>query len=290
MCQWSSDSARGLRPAVATLLVVLIAGISAPAMGQDRTARWLESLGFTELLAIHLEERLQDATGDADARRRTASRLAEVYAALLRSEEDPENRERLVESSRRLLQIVPDDESLGLRVALCRNRYLSASKTMEDARIELATPSEIEAAVRELSNLSGELNTIRRSMARRVETLAKSRSRRVERRLTDAMQWQAMGALLEGWSRYYVGMHRNDDAELEKAQTAFGVVLQGDNPIPGPSEVSIDLQAVEGFARAMLGMGMTTATLVSANAAEGWFDRLQYPETDPAHLASTPRS
>lgn len=288
MCQWSSDSARGLRPAVATLLVVLIAGISAPAMGQDRTARWLESLGFTELLAIHLEERLQDATGDADARRRTASRLAEVYAALLRSEEDPENRERLVESSRRLLQIVPDDESLGLRVALCRNRYLSASKTMEDARIELATPSEIEAAVRELSNLSGELNTIRRSMARRVETLAKSRSRRVERRLTDAMQWQAMGALLEGWSRYYVGMHRNDDAELEKAQTAFGVVLQGDNPIPGPSEVSIDLQAVEGFARAMLGMGMTTATLVSANAAEGWFDRLQYPETDPGTRQSVP--
>lgn len=288
MFQWSNDPGRGRRRWAAGLLLVVISGISLPVAAQDRTARWLESRGFTDLLAMHLEERLEAAQGDGDARRRTASRLSEVYASLLRSEEDPATRERLVERSRKLLQIVPDEESLGLRVALCRNRYLNASKTMEDARIELATSEEIEAAVQELADLSGELNTIRRAMARRVETLAKSRSRRVERRLNDAVQWQAMGALLEGWSRYYVGKARNDDTELEKAQTAFGVVLQGDNPIPGASEVSVDLQAVEGFARAMLGMGMTTASLVSAKAAESWFDRLQYPETDPGTRQSVP--
>ena len=288
MSPWWNESGRPVRLAVAGLLLVLAVGPASEAFAQDRTARWLESQGFTDLLAIHLEERLQAAAGDADARRRAASRLAEVYATLLRSEDDPEDRERLVTQSRRLLEIVPEEESLGLRVALARNRYLNASRTMEDERIELAEPDDVRAAVAELDGLSGELEAIRRTMTKRIDTLSKSRSRRVERRLEDALQWQAMAALLEGWSRYYVGRARGDSGQMEKAQVAFGVVLQGDEPIPSPSEVSVDLQGLEGFARAMLGMGMSTASLISAKAADEWFDRLMLPETDAATRQAIP--
>ena len=286
MSPWWNESGRPARLAVAGLVFVLGfvmgSGFATPAFAQDRTARWLESQGFTDLLAIHLEERLEAATGDLESRRRAASRLAEVYATLLRSEEDQAARDRLVQQSRRLLEIVPDEESLSLRVALARNRYLNASRIMEDGRIELADPEDVNSAVAELAQLSEELEAIRRTMTKRIENLSKSRSRRVERRLDAALQWQATAALLEGWSRYYVGRARADQAEMEKAQVAFGVVLQGDEPIPSPSDVSIDLQRVEGFARAMLGMGMTTASLISTRAAEDWFNRLRYPETHAA--------
>ena len=288
MSPWWNESGHPVRLVLAGLLMVLLQGLSPTASAQDRTARWLEARGFSDLLAIHLEERLEEAAGDLEARRRAAGRLAEVYALLLRSEDDPERREELVERSRRLLEIVPDEESLSLRVALARNRYLNASRIMEDDRIELADPGDVNPAVAELEVLSEELETIRRTMTRRIENLSRSSSRRVERRLDDALQWQAMAALLEGWSRYYVGRARGDEAEMQKAQLAFGVVLQGDEPIPSPSDVSVDLQAVEGFARALLGMGMTTASLISAKAADAWFDRLMYPETHAATRQAIP--
>ena len=280
MSPWWNESGRFVRLAAAGLILSLGVGFAAPtSFAQDRTARWLENQGFTDLLAIHLEERLEAVAGDLESRRRAAGRLAEVYATLLRSEEDQDARDRLVEQSRRLLEIVPDEESLSLRVALARNRYLNASRVLEDGRIGLADPGDLKAAVVELSGLSQELETIRREMTQRVENLSRSRSRRVERRLDDAIQWQATAALLEGWSRYYVGRASADQTEMEKAQIAFGVVLQGDEPIPLPSDVSIDLQRVEGFARAMLGMGMTTTSLISSRAGEAWFGRLRYPET-----------
>lgn len=272
---------RGCGP---TALLVVLWGVlaaTAPVHGQDRTARWLSDRGMDELLALHLEEQLVESTGDADARRRVASRLAEVYAGILRAEEDAERRDALVTQSRRLLDIVPSDEAASLRIALARNRYLNASRTLEDDRIELSTPEDVAEAVAELDGLAEELATIRRSISRQVESLSRSRSRRVERRLEELVQWQAMSALLEGWSRYYVGRARGDRTRLEQAQLAFGVVLEGDNPVPAPSEVSVDLQAVEGFARAVLGMGMTSAILETPSITKQWFERLQYPVTDP---------
>ena len=67
MSPWWNESGRPVRLAVAGLLLVLAVGPASEAFAQDRTARWLESQGFTDLLAIHLEERLQAAAGDADA-------------------------------------------------------------------------------------------------------------------------------------------------------------------------------------------------------------------------------
>ncbi|MAC19096.1 MAG: hypothetical protein CMJ23_05335 [Phycisphaerae bacterium] len=258
------------------------------AWGQDRTSDWLEARGLDELLARHLENQLAAAAGDASSRGRLAARLAEIYAELLRVESDEARRLEFVERSRDLLKVVSGEDAASLRIALARNRYLNASRVVENGRIELASDEELAGAIRDLTRLSEELEKVRRDLKSRITALSRSKARRAEQRLDITLRWDATAALLEGWSRYYVGRSKGSTKELERAQLAFGSVLQGDDPIPDPRDVSVDLQVMEGFSRAILGMGLTTSALVSSQAGDLWLRRLEYPETDAATRAALP--
>ncbi len=263
-------------------------GVVPRAAAQDRTAAWLESRGLDELLARHLEVALEEARGDQSERGRIAGRLARTYARMLRAEADEARRAAIVARSMRMIDIVPEEDAGELRVALVRNRYVRASQVLEDDRIGVAEPAAVEEALGELREIARELSAVRDRAEQDARQAARGRGRRVEDRIERHLELAANAGLIEGWSRYYLGRASGERAELERAQLALGSVLRGDSPIPSADEVSVDLQAADGFANAILANAMVTAALVSPDAAATWFERLSRSVTHESVRRAAP--
>ncbi len=292
-----SDLATSARPGTwIVLLGALMLSIgSRTAVGQDRAANWLEDRGMFELLQLHLEEARTDAAGDPALRDRLATRLAGVYASLIERENDDEQRAVLVSRARRLLADNTIEDAEALRLALLRTRYRSASSIIEKGRVDLAEEDAIRAAERELETLArdleilaGDLESVIRRSDRGLDRATGIRVRQLDAEIEASRKMQLASALLEGWSLYYAGRALDDDDRFGRAQLAFGRVLQGDEPIPGPEDISLDRQEFEYFASAVLGMAMTSAELVSHRGATPWFDRLKSLRTHPVILAAVP--
>lgn len=280
---------RGWRGLLGTALLALALVLPvASAVAQDRTAAWLESKGLDELLARHLENDLAAAQGDQGARARIAGRLALTYARLLGRVEDDDRRAAIVERSGRIIDIVPRSEVGELRIALVRNRYVRASRIMEDDRVGAAEADEVAQAVEELAALAVELDGVRQNAIKEAEQESRAQGRRVDERIERQLELAAAAGLLEGWTRYYVGIARKDRRQLELAQLALGSVLRGESPIPDAEEVSIDLQMVESFANAVLANAMVTSAVDSPAVAAKWFDRLDMSVTHDAVRRSAP--
>lgn len=288
------------RPRIEPILAVLVIGFLLPsfdrmAQGQDRAASWLEARGMYELLQIHLEQARAAAADDPARRARMASRLAGVYASLIERSDDDEDRAVLVAKARRLLADDAIEDADALRLALLRTRYQAASGTIERGRVDLAESPEVVAAERELDDLARDLVGLRESLEdtikRRDRGLDRARGMRVIRldeEITSARRMLVAASLLEGWSLYYAGRALDDESRLGRAQLAFGRVLDGDEVVPGPEDVSLDRQEFEYFASAMLGMAMSSAELVSHLGAGPWFQRLEMSQTHPGILQATP--
>jgi tetratricopeptide (TPR) repeat protein len=294
-----SDSRRPRRGGVGLLIITM--GLLCFSIGlrtaeaQDRAANWLEERGMFELLQLHLEEARTNAAGDAALRGRLATRLASVYASLIEREQDDERRAVLVARARRLLADNTIEDAEALRLTLLRTRYRSASSIVEKGRVDLADANaiktaegELESLARDLEILSRDLESVIRRSDRGLDRATGIRVRQLDKEIESSRKMQLASALLEGWSLYYAGRARGDSDRLGRAQLAFGQVLQGDEPVPGPGDISLDRQEFEYFASAVLGMAMTSAQLVSHRGAGPWFDRLKSLRTHPAILAAVP--
>ena len=260
------------------------------AVGQDRTADWLEANGLDSLLALHLERERAQSAGDGGNRARIAIRLADVYARQLKHERDPEERARIIAAAENLLESGDAKEADSLRLALFRARYVTASDVLESARAGLSeNDEEAEFALSELTALSFQLRHLRKELDAKIKRtdvlLDRATGLRARRMQSDIERFQETmiaASLIQGWTLYYVGRDTEDRELLRVAEEAFGRVLQGDTPIPGLDEVSVDRQRYEFFASGMLGMAMTIAVLDGYNLAAQWFERLAMTVTWPS--------
>ena len=292
----SDSRIRGRRGGAILIMGLLFFSMSLrSAAAQDRAANWLEDRGMFELLQLHLEEARVNAAGDAGLRDRLATRLAGVYASLIEREPDDERRAILVGRARRLLADNSIEDAEALRLALLRTRYRAASSIVEKGRVDLSEPDAVGTAERELESLARDLEILARDLEavirrsdRGLDRATGIRVRQLDAEIESSRKMQLASALLEGWSLYYAGRALDDSDRLGRSQLAFGRVLQGDEPIPGPEEISLDRQEFEYFASAVLGMAMTSAELVSHRGAAPWFDRLKSLRTHPLILAAVP--
>ena len=113
---------------------LLVAVLSGPVHGDD-VASFLESRGLDRLLAIHLEEGLDELSGDA--RGESATRLARLYAQLLMNAESDSDRAYLEARGLQLLKGIPLGDADDLRVELLNGRYLVAEDIAERHRLRL---------------------------------------------------------------------------------------------------------------------------------------------------------
>ena len=266
--------------------IVCALGVSASVAAQDRTADWLEANQLDGLLALHLERERDAAAGDGEQRVRLGVRLATVYTRILSTEKNPEERSRIMEAALRLLDSPGMQEADALRLALLRARYTTASSIMENGRAALESEEATLQAARELKELALSLEQVRirigQEIKRKNSALDRARglrARGLEERITSLRQSNLAASLLEGWTLYYLGREGDDRRLLREAEARFGFVLQGDNPIPAPEEVSEDRQEFEFYSSAVLGMAMTVSMLEGYVLAKPWFDRLENPVT-----------
>jgi len=292
MCR-PGESGRWRRggPWLVALLAAMVGAAASTAPAEDRTAALLESLELPELLAVHFEASLEDATpGERDEILR---RLGLLYARLLEEGVDPDARARIERRGDELLDQISGEARYALELALLRGPYRSAERTAEDHRLRLASDEEVTAARAALATIRPKLASLIDRLGERVNrlrtTLDRSRSGTVvvetQRQLQEAARLREQAGFLHGWACYYdawMTEGRTDPAVIETAERRFSELIDPDRETITPEEVSADLRALEVFARSVLGMALTRSLTDTWATALDWLALLDHPETHPA--------
>lgn len=256
----------------------------------DQLGDYLETSGLTTLLASHLDAELRVAEGITRAR--LAQRLARLYAQLLEAASDQQVIRGLEERARALLDLVPDADSLDLRLTLARSTYARAEQDAERWRLRLNSRADADAARRVFIELEPQFADLAIAADRRVDSLEKqeesSTGSGADRSLLAAAlvtvrRTRSMGHFLAGWCAYYA-------AELDpasagdapgRAERHFGWLLNARaDTAPSIERVPESLLEYEHVARAALGVAMCHSLRGQHEQARRWIDLL-VTRTDP---------
>lgn len=250
----------------------------------DEVADFLERLGLTQLLAVHLEEQLEEAEGEQRAL--IVARLADLYAELLETVSEPSARARLEARGRALVSSLPDADAGALRLALLRGTYRTAEAIAENHRLRRNGPEDVARATDALTEIIPKLNQLRGHLETNIELM--------ERRLSRASGYEASSVFADvekaralydeatfyyAWALYYQSWlnDRRDNALV--AIRAFSELMGLDSFNPDPNEVSVDLRSVEPIARSILGIALCKSLTSSSATAINWLALLEHENT-----------
>lgn len=253
------------RRTVSLIAIFVIAGSS---YATDRLSSWLEHMGCENLLAIHLENLLDE--GDAKSRVQAARELANVYAVLLSRSSANEDISLLARANA-LLDKMPEAGTTELRLQLLRAAYLSAEQMIERYRLRYTNKTHADLASEQLKVIATKLERILFTLRKKSEKLNNKDSS-----ITDKI---GLASSLLGWSYYYVAFQSNSIEYANKAELVFANILQGDKAIT--QSVALDLKRHEQGARAILGIALVKELLQYPHTPEPWFEEL---EDSTAHL------
>ncbi|MHC4414546.1 MAG: tetratricopeptide repeat protein [Planctomycetota bacterium] len=281
------------RPNRVLQVLALAASLLPQAARADAVAAYLERQGLRELLAVHLEDRLEGLTGQE--REDLVLRLVGIYAELLETADDPVSRTNLEERSRRLLASAPPSSGVELRLALMRGSYRAAEKIAESHRLRLSDDESVSRAKETLSEVIPKL----RQLCDRIEDRVSVAERRLMRtggreaavlveRAESAQRLYSQCMFINAWALYYQSwLHeRPDNARV--AEELFAQLLAPDSTRLQPEEVSVDLRSVEAVARSILGMALCKSLTSSSATALRWIELLGHDEAHPAVRAQVP--
>ena len=266
------------------VIIAVVAFASTQAAYSDDVAAYLERHGLQQLLAVHLEQLLEDQNGAA--RDDLVLRLAGLYAHLLESTDDPALRIALEERSRKLLSAAPPNTAQELRLALLRGSYRSAERIAEDHRLRQSDPEQVDRAKATLAELIPKLRQLRGQLD--------DRSKLAERRLTrsggssavilsaEAERYHRLLAqctFLNAWALYYQSWLNERPDNARAAELLFATLLETESSRPQPEDISVDLRSIEAIARSILGMALCKSLTASSATALRWVELLEDERT-----------
>jgi hypothetical protein len=263
---------------------------SHPVSAGDPVAAFLERHGLSDVLARHLEHRIEQV--DDDEREAILLQLADIYTKLLEAEVNPVERAALEQRSRRLLELAPSDSADELRLALLRNTYRAAERIAENHRLRVADENDVEKArqqfaevVPELHQLSQQLDRATSILERRLSRAGRSEGAALEDRLMQQRRILMQSRYMHAWSLYYKAFlstnRRNAEDLARQAQRIFAELLMTESAHPRPDEVSIDLRSIEPLARSIVGMALCQSITSSWATATAWIDLLTHENAAP---------
>jgi hypothetical protein len=268
------------------LLAMALLWITPLAHG-DEVAAWLESRGFTRLLAQHYEDQLPSLRGEDLTE--GAQRLARLYAQLLLDAKDRTERTWLEARGQQLLKMIPAGEADDLRVELINGRYMVAEDIAERHRLRLDELGEVGGAIESLTGIIEELELIRSRTAAAVKSSFRSvdrgtRFRATSRRQRLSRQSQLLHRTeyLLAWSLAYRAWLADDTADAAAAETLFAKILELESGNVVPENVSVDRRSEDSVAWSVLGMAFCRSMTRSTTTAMQWFNLLevqQVPES-----------
>lgn len=250
----------------------------------DALEDFLDELGLARLLCDYLERRLRAAP--PDRRDEIATRLAEVYAALLENAESAEEQRTWARRSRELLAAVPEADSADLRLSLARAAYRRAERTAERARLRLAPPDETAIALQRFDQLATEFRGIAADAHQRVialerqEEAGRGDTELLQVALGTARSMRSQAHYLAGWSTLYIAELGNRPQAAAKALEHFGWLL---NAKPGASasleRLPHQLLRYPHVARAAIACALATAIRGDTRTALRWLDAVANAES-----------
>lgn len=284
MCLGNATDIPQARCWAAALVVATLCFGGASARG-DEVAAWLETRGLTSLLAAHLESELERAR-DVPQREQVASRLAAVYARLLEIETDAAVVADLDARGMKLLESVSGSEAEALRLALLGASQRAASRTAERHRLRLTSAAELAVAQATFDRIIPELRTLRKDLQNTLTLRQRKLSRAggvdatiLADDVEKAGRLVSQATFLVAWSAYYSGWISGETERVREAEGLFIELLDTGVASPTPADVSVDLRALEPYARAILGLGLSRAILQRPALAIEWLALLDHPNT-----------
>ena len=248
---------------------------SSQGFAADRVASWLEQMGCDELLATHLEKKLDQGTSKEQFQ--AANKLANVYAILLSRAAANED-VALLERANSLLDKMPDAGTTELRLQLLRAAYLSSEQMIERYRLRYTDKAHADAAAEQLISIARKLAHIYQILQSKVNRTGKS---------TDTLDAQiGLSSSLLGWAYYYISFQLDSTEYATRAGEVFATILQGDKPTL--ASVSLDLKRHEQGARALLGIALVKELLQDPSGAEPWLEEIDGAAAHPQVRLSIP--
>ncbi len=271
------------RPAALLLVSLVLASTARAQLSSDaELTRYLESRDLRRPLMDHLESLLSSAPASEKAE--LAERLAALYADAIERAHTPPERDAYERRARTLLDALPDEESIDLRLALARASYSRAEDSAERWRLRLTDPSVSEDASRALATLLADLTRLATSAHRRVEALERQEehARNADSSvLTDALnaarRQRSLANYLAGWAGVYLAELSPQRAGVLAADAAkrFGWLLNAPQNEPPPIDrVPESTLRLEHVARAAMGVGVAASLRDDYPLAVRWFDLL----------------
>lgn len=258
---------------------------------------FLESHELLSLRVAHLEAVLA-ATPPTEVSD-VAARLARAYAALMERATDEAQRLQFEARSSELLRLAPGADTLDLRLALARSRYVRAESVAERRRLALATVAEAGQARTEFL----ELIPIFDALADRAELRIRELERQVEagaprdelmmQALNGSRQARSMAGYFAGWSGHYaaeLGGEASRDSVAKSAQIRFAPILDGRRGVvPDRDRVDLAMMRYEHVARACIAVALCWSLRGNPDEALKWLDMVESaPKAASAVLAQIP--
>lgn len=269
------------------VVIILTAPLVLAQRNQDDQAldTYLESLGLSDLRLLHLEQVLtRDPKNEAAART-----LADLYAGRLLVASDPAETASLENRIDALLEQHPSANTPSLRVMRLQGDFNRAEALASswidnpsDARDEEKARTLLERITPPLDSLQTTLFSALDAERKAIDEMSESplRSKR-EQALEQLAEVAGRALYFDAWSNAYLGMMsepgQTRSNHLSRARQGFLKLLG----VESDTDVSAELLASSGMARAALGLALSDALSDSDPAATHLFDQLRDPQTSP---------
>ncbi|MFT5422399.1 MAG: hypothetical protein ACI89L_000156 [Phycisphaerales bacterium] len=290
------------RPANTPLAVLaaglLLAAALAPARAQsdtppDPTNTELRRLGLDAVLAARLELGFdQIAAGDkGPARVEAAEALSAVYVRMLSDPESPIPIEEIRTRAQRLIDAVPGQATVGLRLTLAVARYASIETQAERHRYGVLDPAELPRVIDELARLRLEFDSTAKDLDGRVESLDRLRRGSTRRgrefdasALDEAVRFRSLSSYYAAWTAYYLSTLTGDTTFASSAIEDFGRLLDSPDETPTLDRLPRAMLRYDAVARSALGIAMCYAQLDQSDLSLNWIRELREAPAWPDHL------
>ncbi len=273
------------------LLISARPGAAAPPRDDDDPVIvYLQRHNLTDLVIARLEARFEEALGED--RIPLAERLAVLYGRMLDETDDDAQRAEWERRSRDMLDQVPPANTEVLRLTIHKASYLRAERIAELHRLRRATDVERATAVRLMGEVAAAMsqNFIAfREQIRRKEgaDIGKDTdAAEVEAQLQDLDSKAMQAAYYGGWARYYQAWLTGSAAGLDEAAMMFAYLLQSQDALPQPEDISEGMLSNELAARAAIGIALCQAQAGRASSGLAWIDAVQAAAPKSEHLQS----
>lgn len=272
------------RPSRGVLLVIVFLATLATNARADDVADYLERLGLSKLLAIHLQEQLEAAKGEE--RNDLVMRLATIYSQLLEAASDQADRIDLEQRAQKLLATAPKESTDELRLALFRGSFRAAEKIAEDHRLRQSTPQQVDQAKETLTGLIPKLRDLRMHLRKQSDLaerrLIRASGAQMVTLVQEAKRYHRLLAqckFLNAWALYYQSWLHQRSENARIAEVLFADLLEAESSRPQPEDISVDLRSNEAIARSILGMALCKSLTASSITAIRWVQLLEHEQT-----------